>query len=703
MYSYGRFGDCQAKRVRDWVAPGNSARRDCANTRRHLLPAAPNGENLECHESGADPALKHYLRKVGIKSMIVCPLLADDEQWGEIEFGDALAERNWSPGDIHLLKAMAEMTGIAIGRDRALRELADADQIIENSPVILYRIEAQPPHALTYVSRNVVHYGYRTDDLLAKPTDYFDLVHADDRVGLLLDISQIVSGRKSQAGHDRRMRRADGRYMWFQDHMRGLFGEIGTLDAIEGILIDIDDRKEAEAQLRSITLGDALTGLANRRSFMERLGQAFEAAKQGGQGFAIHYIDLDRFQDVNDVHGHSFGDELLRLVARKLLSRGRKSDVVARFGGDEFAILQNDVKDAAEASQFADRILGDVSGAYALTPPVEITASIGISVFSAELTDPVEMIKQADVALYRAKELGRNQYHFHSHDLDAAIVERVTLGSDLRKALEHREFELLYQPQVEAASGKLTGLEALLRWHHPREGFVSPNRFIKIAEQTGTIIPIGQWVFEEVCRQIKEWRQAGFKVPPVSLNVSAVQLKSDPEFTQRLMTALASYGLEADAIELELTESVLMETAGAHGEAIEHLRRAGVPIALDDFGTGYSSLGYLRAYPVNHIKIAQEFISNIRPGSEDLAIVRATIGLAKELGIKLIAEGVESKFQHQLLMELGCPTIQGFYFSTPLTVGQTEALLERGYAVPPVTDAGDVPQPVTPEGKVSHG
>ena len=456
-----------------------------------------------------------------------------------------------------------------------------------------------------------------------------------------------------------------------------------NLTAIEGILIDIDARKAADAELARYALSDAVTGLPNRKAFMNELGRAFTSARRGADAFAIHYIDLDHFKDINDVLGHSKGDELLKAVAERLINLSRASgDLVARFGGDEFAILQTAVSEPADAGAFAARILRELTEPYGLGTELHVTASIGISVYGSDVSGPEEMIKQADVALYRAKELGRNQFHFHSEELDVATIERVMLGGDLRHGLDRGELEVYYQPQVEIDTGKIVGLEALARWHHPTHGLLWPNRFIPIAEKNGTILPLGRWVIDDVCRQINAWRAQRLSPPTIAINVSAEQFKSTPEFDHELSQKLQHWNIEPAAIELELTESVLMETTRQYGKIIDRLRALGVGIAIDDFGTGYSSLGYLRAYHVNHLKIAQEFVQDIQVDSGDVAIVRAAIGLGRELGIKVIAEGVETKSQLDILAAAGCRYVQGFYFSRPVTAKRAAELLRLGRLAP---------------------
>ena len=606
----------------EWNAPGIASatplkreRSDDTWDRDRLFAALAKGEALGLLTRDAPEPLRSHLTQIDIKSVLLVPVFVDGKWWGQLGFDDCENERVWSAIEIDTLKTLAELIGASLVRARDLDAVVEANRIIESSPVVLYRIAPTPPFPLTYVSRNVSRYGYDASEFLASPTRYLDIFDPDDLPDVLRDIEDIVEGRATEAGRERRIRAADGRNVWVEDRTNALYDDKHVLTAIEGILIDIDGRKAAEAEIARYALSDSVTGLANRKAFMNELNSAFVTARRGGPGFAIHYIDLDRFKDVNDVLGHSKGDELLKAVAERLtrLCRG-SGDLVARFGGDEFAILQTFVSGPSDAGTFAARMLRELTEPFGLGTELHITASIGISVYSADVRGPEEMIKQADVALYRAKELGRNQFHFHSEELDVATIERVMLGGDLRRALDRGELELVYQPQVEIETGTIVGLEALARWHHPTQGLLCPARFIPIAENNGTILPLGRWVAETVCRQIAAWRGQGLTPPTIALNVSAEQFKSTPDFDHELSQKLQHWNIEPKAIELELTESVLMETTRQNSKIIDRLRALGVGIAIDDFGTGYSSLGYLRAYHVNHIKIAQEFVREYSGG-----------------------------------------------------------------------------------------
>jgi len=679
----GRSGDLQRY---VWTSPSCPAKDDLV-----FLPLGFDAAGLGDWARGlaqgkSQSALVHQLASParealghrGAKSILVVPVFAQGEWWGLLGFDDCDNERSWSTVEVDTLKTIAELVGAAIGHARSLDELTGAARIIEHSSTILFRLQPTPPHAPTYISMNVQRYGYSFDLFLRQPDLYMKIVHPDDRPKVLEDLARIVANPAAEIVNEYRLRRSDGVYVWFECHTRALYDEARRLTAIDGILTDISERKAAQAAILAIERTDQLTGLISRKSFMEQLTHAFIAAKRGAPAFAVLYLDLDYFKDINDVYGHSKGDELLKAVAMRLREVHRAHDVIARFGGDEFAVLQTDVTDPSVAGTLATRILHALSSPYPLGTDIHVTASIGIAVYDSDVSGPEEIMQRADLALYRAKDAGRNQYHFHSDALDLVVRERVTLGEDLRLALERHEIEIYYQPQVKASSGSILGLEALARWNHPRLGLLLPGRFIPIAEKTGVIGSLGLGIIDAVCHHVARWRVEFPWLPPVSINLSAAQLRPGLDFDREFIAILRGHGLDPGAIELELTESVLMQATRENSQMIERLRRLGTSIAIDDFGTGYSSLEYLRAYRVSRIKIAQEFIHHLDTDPNDAAIVRATISLARELGIQVIAEGVETKAQLDVLVTAGCEVIQGHYFSRAIPAAETEIVLRRG-------------------------
>jgi diguanylate cyclase (GGDEF)-like protein len=437
--------------------------------------------------------------------------------------------------------------------------------------------------------------------------------------------------------------------------------------------------EKANDQVMQLAATDLLTNLANRRAFIKQLTLAYAEAKRGAPPFAVLYLDIDEFKDVNDTLGHPMGDLLIKGMVDRLKSAVRQSDFVSRFGGDEFAILQSNVTDASAAGALATKIGNALAAPFLIDGhEINITSSIGISVFTPDLAGPDTMMVQADLALYRAKADGRNRFCFHTADLDQQVRERVRVTEELRSAIENGELELHYQPQVEIATGRIIGVEALVRWNHKTRGLIGPGQFIAIAERTGVIVPLGHWILEEACRQLRLWQAEGIAPLVVAVNVSGVQLKAPSEFGRDVEETLKRWNIDPAEIELELTESVLMDATQRQNEALFALQRMGTKIAIDDFGTGYSSLKYLTIYPVSRLKLAQEFVFRVTVDYRNAAVVRAAIRLANELGIEVIAEGVETEAQKRFLMAAGCRQAQGYYFSRPVPAARATELLRRG-------------------------
>ena len=352
--------------------------------------------------------------------------------------------------------------------------------------------------------------------------------------------------------------------------------------------------------------------------------------------------------------------------------------MVARFGGDEFAVLQDDIADTGNVETLAAKIGEVLAAPFAIDGnQVQTTASIGIVPYRSDVAGVDAMMMKADLALYRAKNEGRNQFRFHVAELDEQTQERMIIGEELRHAIKRGEFELYYQPQVELTSGSIVGLEALIRWNHPKRGLMLPAAFIPIAETTGSIVPIGEWVIEHACQQIRVWSDLGIAPPIVAVNISGAQFKLASQLDQIVTENLARYNIAPARLELELTESVLVETTQRYGEAFKRLRQIGVRLAIDDFGTGYSSLDYLRSFHFSRLKIDRRFITDVTTSADDAAIVRATIGLAHELGIEVVAEGVETAGQRDFLIAAGCKVAQGYYFGKPVPAAAASELLRR--------------------------
>jgi diguanylate cyclase (GGDEF)-like protein/PAS domain S-box-containing protein len=442
---------------------------------------------------------------------------------------------------------------------------------------------------------------------------------------------------------------------------------------------DITDRKLAEDRVQYLAFYDDLTGLPNRTLLLDRSAKAIAEARRQNDKVALLFLDLDKFKDINDSRGHSVGDRVLQEVAERLEKYGREQDTAARLGGDEFLIMLTHVKDVSDAAVAAERLIDAITAEFVIQgQALDVSCSIGISIFPEHGADCETLIKNADAAMYSAKADGRNNFRFFTDNMNAQAVERLILESSLRSALTKEQLFLMYQPQVDIATGRITGLEALLRWNHPELGLVPPDKFIRIAENSGQIIHIGEWVLRTACAQARKWQDEGLPALTVAVNVSAVQFRQE-SFGKVIRNVLHETGLPPQCLELELTESLLLTNADLTLSVIQKLRAIGVTLAIDDFGTGYSSFSYLRQFQVSKLKIDRSFIRNVAVNPDDAAITAAIISMAKSLHLKVIAEGVEDEAQVSFLRAHQCDEVQGYYFSKPLAVDKVADKL-RGTA-----------------------
>jgi diguanylate cyclase (GGDEF)-like protein len=450
---------------------------------------------------------------------------------------------------------------------------------------------------------------------------------------------------------------------------------------IEGLLFDITERKAAEAEILHLARTDPLTGLANRATFFERLQQAFAASRRGAASFALLSLDIDRFKDVNDTLGHPAGDQLLTAVAERLEASVRESDIVARLGGDEFAILQYGLDDTADAGALAIKIRSALALPMTLSGnELHLTASIGISIYAEEIAAPEDMLSQADVALYRAKEEGRDQYRFHTEELDQYVREQVSLTRELETAISREEFELHYRPHVEVGTGKIVGMEALVRWRHPTRGLLMPSAFLNMAERSGAIVSIGRWVLDRACRQMSLWRRAGIAPATLAVNIAYAQIKAGNEFVQFVTQTLEKWGLGPGELQFDIAESMLARAAMAQNDVLGRLRKLGIRISIDEFGAKNSTLDHLIRYRVNCLKIPRPLIDAAPRDPDSAAMVRAIIGIARELNIEVLAQGVETQAQWTFLTtESPVSKVQGFYCSEPVPAGRAAKLLRRAF------------------------
>ncbi len=473
--------------------------------------------------------------------------------------------------------------------------------------------------------------------------------------------------------------RKDGTHFWVDVNMVPIRNEQGQLTHFVSVMREVTERKHVEEQLRRNAFHDSLTGLPNRLLFMERLRQTVDRAKQDSSyHFAVLFLDLDRFKVINDSLGHMIGDQLLITIARRLEACLHAGDTVARLGGDEFTILLENIRQDSDATKVAERVQQALSKPFTLGGhEVFTSASIGITLSSTHFDRPEDLLRGADIAMYRAKAQGKACHEVFDTDMHTHVVTLMQLENDLRRAVERQEFELYYQPIVALASGRIVGFEALLRWHHPEQGIVSPATFVPIAEETGLIIPLGQWVLREACRQLKQWQTEFPHEPPltVSVNLSSRQF-SQPSLIGQIQQILRDTGVDAHCLKLEITESAIMENTESAMDMLLQLKAMGIQLSVDDFGTGYSSLGYLYRFPMDLLKIDQSFVSRVDVDGEKLELVRTIITLAWNLGMDVIAEGVETPKQLAQLKALKCEYAQGYLFSKPLSKTDAARLIQ---------------------------
>ncbi|MCM5679068.1 EAL domain-containing protein [Schlegelella sp. S2-27] len=442
---------------------------------------------------------------------------------------------------------------------------------------------------------------------------------------------------------------------------------------------ETEERETAENQVRHLAEHDALTGLPNRRLLELRLRQALHDAREQGGCVAVMFMDLDRFKTINDSLGHVVGDRLLQQVALRVHQCMRRPDTVARLGGDEFVMLLPGLSGAGDAAMVASQLIDEVAKPYEIdTLELRVTPSVGISLFPDHGDTPDVLVGKASAAMYQAKAQGRRSYLFFSGQTDASSSQRLLLENDLHRAIERGEFVLHYQPRYELASGMLCACEALLRWQHPTRGSISPVEFVPLAEESGLVVPIGEWVLREACQQLQRWHAKGLDVCPISVNISARQFRS-LELLSMIRSVLDETGVDPRLLEVEITETTLMHNTEETLSILGQLHALGIKISVDDFGTGYSSLAYLKRFPVDLLKIDRSFVHDLVTDADDAIIVSAIIGLARSLQLRVVAEGVETPEQVDFLKRRGCDEVQGFLFSKPLPAAQIESLFNLRY------------------------
>ena len=485
------------------------------------------------------------------------------------------------------------------------------------------------------------------------------------------DLVESAEGNKATAANMTR----SGRTIQCEWHNTPLADITGQLIGFASLVQDVTERLNTERTIHYMAHHDALTGLPNRRLMQDRLNQAIMAARRKQRHVAVLFLDLDRFKVVNDTLGHDTGDFILKDIARRLVGCVREVDTVSREGGDEFVIILPDLERPEHARTVADKILKEVARPVEIAGhDIHITPSIGISHYPNDATDVQQLLKQADSAMYQAKDAGRGTVRFFTTDLNFLLAKRLEVESRLRKAIENEEFFLRYQPQVDLATGMISGMEALIRWNDPQKGEVGPNDFIPVAEELGLIVPIGEWVFRTACRQLKRWELEGIAPATLSINISPRQFMSR-RLVGTLLAIVRETGADPRRLELEITETMIMRNIEQSIETLTQLRAAGMQVAVDDFGVGYSSLNQLTRLPASSMKIDKSFISNLPADLPSGSITEAIIAMAKRLKLRVIAEGVENRAQLEFLRANHCEAFQGYYFSRPITALEASAML----------------------------
>lgn len=618
---------------------------------------------------------KDILSPQGIVSLIVVPIIIEGQFWGFVGFDDCQKERQWSSMQVAALRAAAVGIGAAIKRkkvENALKKALENDfkrtvKNLQNLVVKYKRRETGEFYYALFEGKIAEGCGKNTESMYGKNlTEELTKEEVEElEVHLNRAFQGLACSFEIKLGN--------------KVHYQTLSPVIEDNKVVEviGSAIDITETKKAEEQIKHLAYYDTLTGLPNRVLFKDRLDLAISHSTRNNEMLSVMFIDLDRFKDINDTLGHEAGDSLLKEVSLRLINTIYKDDTLSRMGGDEFALIFGDIQDEKHIVKIAESIINLFAKPFIIKGhELYITTSIGISIFPNDGQHTETLFKNAEIAMYRAKEFGKNNYQYFTNAMNEKAVRRLEIEKNLRKALEKNEFLLHYQPQVDLSNGEIAGCEALIRWHNQDYGLISPSEFISVAEETGLIIPIGEWVLRTACRQLKKWHEAGYATLSISVNVSAHQFEQTnlAEMTAKI---IKETGINPYYLELELTESTVMKSTEEAMNIMKKLRNQGIKISIDDFGTGFSSLSYLQRFSADILKVDQSFVKNIPGSGSDEAIVTAIIDMSHALKLCVIAEGVETKEQLDFLKSKGCDTVQGYFISRPVTELEFEELIQK--------------------------
>jgi len=633
------------------------------------------------------------LQDEGILATANVPIFVGGQWWGYLGFDDCSSERSWSAIEIAALRAGAAAIGSAIRREIVDEERRSVEAYLrshlEHLPAVTYIESTDIDHRLGYLEAYVspqveALLGYTVEEWLGDDdyTMWDSMIHPDDKERVE-ENARITSETGEPYLDEYRMRnKATGEWVWVRDqsHLVEIEGENPYW---HGFLIDITEQKKAEEQLAYVAQHDRLTDLPNRAMFEQLMDLALARAQRSNLGIAVLFIDLDNFKLVNTSLGHAAGDELITQLAGRLSGAVRETDLVARQGADEFLVLLADIEldgedgGLATAAPVVTRIQSALASAFQIAgTEVFATASIGVSLFPSLASNAQELLTQADAAAFRSKQINPGGFAVFAQDSEEA-VDQLSFRTRLRKAVEDRVWTLNYQPLVESETGRMIGVEALLRWNDPELGFVSPGQFIPLAEETGLIVAIGDWVAEELFRQARSWRQQGIELEEISFNVSPRQLWQ-PKLVETIFGHLEASEFDADRVVIEITETAAMIDPEGTQRILWALHDRGFRLAIDDFGTGYSSLSRLKDLPVSILKIDRTFVKDIPTDPEAIRMASAIVGLAKSLGMRPLAEGIETAEQKRFLVEMGCELGQGYYYSRPLPASGIEEIHGRG-------------------------
>lgn len=662
--------------------PDKSLSGPLASTRGPEWKSLTTSEQLLVAEANRwpDEEWRQAMAKAGLSAVLALPWSGDKAGVLAIYGREA---GTFDADERQLLADLAEDLAYALRAQRATwreQQTAEAlrlrERAVEASHSGIAIIGNQPPeYPIRYVNPALAELTGRRVDALVGQSAWL-LLHPDNVQEREKITSMLQKGRAGELLI--RNQRPDGSEYWTEVSVSPVAGDGESLQHFVWAFNDVTEYRHYETQLEHQANYDALSGLPNRNLLLDRLEQAIGYGRRNGRNVVVLFIDLDDFKLINDSLGHRQGDRTLIAIAERLRGVVSAGETLARYGGDEFVIVLPDLDDSAQATEMASRVVNAVSQPLSLGDHTfQLSCSIGISVFPKDGEDPDDLMRSADTAMFKAKEVGRNAWHFYTAELNARVLERVTVEAQLRTALAQNELLLEYQPQVDLHTGEVTGMEALVRWQHPEAGLIYPAQFIPVAEASGLVVPLGEWVMEEACRQVADWRRQGVPVPLVAVNVSVYQFEA-PDFVSRLGELLARYAIDPSCFELELTESGLMQHVEHVAHVLQRLKALGVQVSIDDFGTGYSSLAKLQRFAFDKLKVDESFVRNLTTSSDDATISNAIIAMGRSLRLRVLAEGVTSKEQALYLRAHQCDEMQGFYFSEPLRPVAMAALLREG-------------------------